>query len=96
MRRGGPVLESVFGTGGRPPGVRFSAVAALGGAGPVLTRTADRDGDLLVVGARRRRLLPGFSTARYCAAHAPCPVLVVPLPTLRSQPDVAVVDASEL
>ncbi|WP_406367982.1 hypothetical protein [Streptomyces sp. NBC_01546] len=39
---------------------------------------------------------PGFSTARYCAAHAPCPVLVVPLPTLRSQPDVAVVDASEL
>nr|WSW48774.1 universal stress protein [Streptomyces sp. NBC_01001] len=64
--------------------------------GPVLTRTADRDGDLLVVGARRRRLLPGFSTARYCAAHAACPVLVVPLPTLRTQPDVAVVDASEL
>lgn len=38
----------------------------------------------------------GFSTARYCAAHAACPVLVVPLPTLRTQPDVAVVDASEL
>ncbi|MFD5097421.1 universal stress protein [Streptomyces albidochromogenes] len=84
---------------GRPgpaPGVRFSAVAALGGAGPVLTRTADRDGDLLVVVARGRRLLPGFSTARYCAAHAACLVLVVPLPTLRTQPDVAVVDASEL
>ncbi|MFI8106408.1 universal stress protein [Streptomyces sp. NPDC086023] len=90
------LLESAFGTGGRPPGLRFTAFAALGGAGPVLTRMADRDGDLLVVGAPRRRLLPGFSTARYCTTHATCPVLVVPVPVLRRQDDGTRLHASEI
>ncbi|MCX4781680.1 universal stress protein [Streptomyces sp. NBC_01264] len=89
------VLESAFGAGGRPPGVRFSALAALGGAGPVLTRIADRDDDLLIVGAPRRRILPGFSTARYCTTHATCPVLVVPLPVLRKQLGTAPLHTSE-
>ncbi|MFE9560031.1 universal stress protein [Streptomyces sp. NPDC006487] len=90
------VLDSAFGTGGRPTGVRFSALAALGGAGPVLTRVADREGDLLVVGSPRRRLLPGFSTARYCATHATCPVLVVPVPTLSTRTGLAPLHASEI
>lgn len=49
-------------------------------AGETLVRIAQRDGDLLVVGAgRRRRRGPWRSpVARYCLAHASCPVLTVP------------------
>ncbi|RSS79464.1 universal stress protein [Streptomyces sp. WAC06614] len=79
------MLESAFGTGGRPPGVRLTPRVLLGGAGPVLVHAADRDDELLVVGAPRRRLI-GRGAARYCMTHATCPVLVVPLPTLRHQP----------
>ncbi|MCB5167470.1 universal stress protein [Streptomyces bambusae] len=80
------LLEDAFGAAA-PPGVRFSAVSLLGGAGPVLTGVADREGDLLVVGAPRRRLrFPGTSTARHCAARATCPVLVVPLPFAAAVP----------
>ncbi|MET9877594.1 universal stress protein [Actinacidiphila glaucinigra] len=49
-------------------------------AGETLVRIAQREGDLLVVGAgRRRRRGPWRSpVARYCLAHASCPVLTVP------------------
>ncbi|MGI5248634.1 universal stress protein [Actinacidiphila glaucinigra] len=51
-------------------------------AGETLVRIAQRDGDLLVVGAGRRRRRgrgPWRSpVARHCLAHASCPVLTVP------------------
>lgn len=56
-----------------------------GDAGSVLVGTADRPGDLLVVGAGPRgrldRLLHG-GTARHCVARAGCQVLAVPPPEL--------------
>ncbi|MEU1541118.1 universal stress protein [Actinacidiphila glaucinigra] len=39
---------------------------------------AQRDGDLLVVGAGRRRGPWRSPVARHCLAHASCPVLTVP------------------
>jgi nucleotide-binding universal stress UspA family protein len=47
-------------------------------AAPALVAAA-RDAQLLVVAARGERVVPGVqlgSVARYCADHAPCPVLV--------------------
>ncbi|WP_405497514.1 universal stress protein [Streptomyces sp. NBC_00096] len=80
------LLESAFGSGG-PEGVPFAATAVLGSPGLALTQIADRQGDLLIVGAPRRRLrFPGSSTARHCAARATCPVLVVPLPFVPAVP----------
>ncbi|MFB7055382.1 universal stress protein [Streptomyces vinaceus] len=76
------ILESAFGADGCPPDVSFSAHSVLGGAGPILTQMADRENDLIVIGAARRRRLPDFSTMRYCTTHAACPVLVVPTPAL--------------
>ncbi|MET9893390.1 universal stress protein [Streptomyces sp. NPDC006465] len=72
-------LEAAFGTAG--PGVPYRAVVVQGAGGPALVDTADREDDLLVVGAGSRgpvlrALLP--SVARYCLAHARCPVLAVP------------------
>jgi nucleotide-binding universal stress UspA family protein len=63
--------------------IRIATVRGL--PGPELVRLADRDDDLLVVGSRQRTLLGRMlrgSTARYCAGHAHCPVLVVPRPPL--------------
>jgi nucleotide-binding universal stress UspA family protein len=54
-----------------------------GAAGWVLVSLARRPGDVLVVGAGRRgalaRLAP-CTVSRYCAAHAQCPVILVPPP----------------
>jgi len=72
-------LASVFGhtTGG----IRVRAVVARGPAAQVLVDLADSPDDLLVVGAGRRgaveRLWRG-RVARYCLAHAACPVVAVP------------------
>jgi nucleotide-binding universal stress UspA family protein len=51
-----------------------------GRPGPVLVDLVDEH-DLIVVGTRRLRRL-GIGVARYCVRHAPCPVIVVPPPTL--------------
>ncbi|MFJ1708043.1 universal stress protein [Kitasatospora sp. NPDC088346] len=76
-------LDEAF--GGAPAGVGFSARAVRGDAGEVLVRTADRPGDLLVVGAGggllRRGLRP--SVTAYCVRRAGCPVLAVPRPALQ-------------
>ena len=55
-----------------------------GATGPALVETANRAHDLLVVGAGRRGLLHPLraSAARYCLAHAGCPVIAVPPPRL--------------
>jgi nucleotide-binding universal stress UspA family protein len=56
-----------------------------GPAGRVLVALACRSDDVLVVGAGRRGALArlAFSrVSRYCLAHARCPVLAIPPPTL--------------
>lgn len=72
-------LGSAFGPDG--PEVPFEAVVVQGATGPALVESAAGEDDLLVVGTGgrgplRRALLP--SVARYCVAHAGCPVLAVP------------------
>jgi hypothetical protein len=50
--------------------------------------TADHHSDLLVVGAGRRGKLRHSlhaGTVRYCLAHAVCPVIAVPPPTLQAE-----------
>ena len=67
--------------GGCPPDVRVCLATACGETGWALTRLADRPDDLLVVGTGRQRRLPRLfhgGVARYCLAHARCPVLAVP------------------
>jgi nucleotide-binding universal stress UspA family protein len=56
-----------------------------GPAGWVLVSVASRAGDVLVVGAGRRGALPRMAccrVSRYCAAHARCPLILVPPPEL--------------
>ncbi|MEU1516058.1 universal stress protein [Streptomyces sp. NPDC005811] len=72
-------LREVF--GGEGPGLPLRALIARGTPGRALVGTADREDDLLVIGAGRRgRLRRALwpSTGRYCLAHADCPVLAVP------------------
>jgi nucleotide-binding universal stress UspA family protein len=76
--------------GGMPPGVNVEPIIARGPTHLVLTQIADRDDDLLVIGAGRRGRLRRLGTARiprYCAAHAMCPVLVVPPTALAREMD---------
>jgi nucleotide-binding universal stress UspA family protein len=67
--------------GGVPFDLDVCLLAMRGPAGPHLVRVADREHDLLVVGAGHagplRRLVAG-SVARYCVLHARSCVLVVP------------------
>lgn len=72
-------LRTAFGDAG--PGVPFQGLVVRGAPGRALTETVDRVDDLIVIGAgcrgrMRRALFP--SVARYCVAHATCPVLAVP------------------
>ncbi|MEU4165531.1 universal stress protein [Streptomyces sp. NPDC026665] len=72
-------LRDAFGDAGT--GLPGRALVVRGAPGPALVRTADREGDLLVIGAGgrgplRRALWP--SVGRHCLAHAVCPVLAVP------------------
>ncbi|MGV9343535.1 universal stress protein [Streptomyces spiralis] len=72
-------LREVF--GGTDTGISGQALVARGVPGPTLVRFADRENDVLVVGAGRRSRLHRAlspSVSRYCLAHAPCPVLTVP------------------
>ncbi|MET8815923.1 universal stress protein [Streptomyces sp. NPDC004549] len=79
------VLEEVFGETG--PGFPLHPVIIRGTPGRALVMVADRESDLLVVGAGRRKLRHPFSgrVSRHCLSHAHCPVLAVPPSPLESQ-----------
>ncbi len=69
------------GLGGLPPGVRLEPCVVRGDAATVLVDVASHPGDLLVIGTGRRgriRRALRRSVARYCLAHARCPVVAVP------------------
>lgn len=71
--------------GGLPRDVTIRVVATEGLPGPVLVGSADRAGDLLVIGGSgSHRLTRAWSAAvaRYCARHAQCPVLIAPVPAM--------------
>ena len=74
--------------GSLPAGMRTQPVVLRGKPGKVLTGAARQPGDLLVIGAGRpgglRRLGSG-GVARYCLAHACCPVLAIPPPSLAQE-----------
>ncbi|MEV6167529.1 universal stress protein [Streptomyces sp. NPDC051954] len=79
-------LDDVFGDAG--PGVGMHALVARGTPGLALVEIADRESDLLVVGAGRRSAWHracSRSAGRYCLAHAGCPVLAVPPSPLESE-----------
>ncbi|WP_333774726.1 universal stress protein [Streptomyces sp. IBSBF 3136] len=78
------VLDEIFGEDG--PGVTMHAVIVRGTPGRALVATADREDDVLVVGAGRRGLQRAFSgrVTRHCLTHAGCPVLAVPPSPLES------------
>jgi nucleotide-binding universal stress UspA family protein len=79
-------LDSAW--GGTPLGLSVRRVVARGEAGRVLVDMADAAEDLLVVGAGGRGLLTRpwhGQVARYCLAHASCPVLAVPPSPLAAQ-----------
>jgi len=66
-----------------PSDLERRSLAIVGAAGPALASFADREDDLLVVGASERRRLRRRwhrSVSGYCVRHANCPVLSVPLP----------------
>lgn len=68
--------------GRAPDDLDIQMAAVDGPVGRALVGSADRPGDLLVVGARRRHRALGHQPSRYCIAHALCPVLVVPAPEM--------------
>jgi nucleotide-binding universal stress UspA family protein len=76
-------LKTAFddGLGGFPDDVQVEAHVERGETGVVLVDVANSPEDLLIIGTGRRgfarRLFRG-SVARYCLAHARCPVLAVP------------------
>jgi nucleotide-binding universal stress UspA family protein len=70
-----------LGIGGPPPALRCEPQAVRGETGAVLTSVAARPGDVLIVGTGRHgalRRLVSCRVARYCLAHAACPVIAVP------------------
>ncbi|MFE3328936.1 universal stress protein [Streptomyces sp. NPDC059176] len=83
------LVDSLDGTlGGTDPGVPLRALPVHGAPGRSLVDLADREGDLLVVGAGRsgalRRFQPG-PVARYCLMHATCSVMAVPPSPLEAE-----------
>ena len=67
--------------GGQPDDIVMRTAVLRGEPGPVLVTAACEPGDLIVVGAGRRGPLErviGGRVARYCVAHASCPVIAVP------------------
>ncbi|MER7466581.1 universal stress protein [Streptomyces sp. NPDC097981] len=82
------VLGTAFGEG--RPGVTLAGLAVRGTPGSALLDTVRDADDLLVVGTGSRGgLLRALrpSVARYCLAHAPCPVLAVPPSPLQADLD---------
>jgi nucleotide-binding universal stress UspA family protein len=79
-------LDTAF--GGLPAGIATEPVVLRGKPGRALTLLARQPGDLLVIGAGRRgplRRLGRCGVARYCLAHAHCPVLAIPPPALAQE-----------
>jgi nucleotide-binding universal stress UspA family protein len=66
--------------GGIPDDILLRPVVVRGEAGRALVATANEATDLLVIGAGRRGVerLATSRVARYCLAHASCPVIAVP------------------
>ncbi|MGP3690242.1 universal stress protein [Streptomyces sp. IBSNAI002] len=84
------VLDTAFGA--VKPGVTLAGLTVRGTPGAALVDTAREPDDLLVVGTGPRTPLRRFvrpSVARYCLAHAACPVLVVPPSPLQADLDAA-------
>lgn len=81
----GHLVSDVFRAvlGGVPPDLAVTISTPEGDPGVVLTRIAETDGDVLVVGTEpghhARRLVYG-SVSKYCCNRARCPVVVVPAP----------------
>lgn len=81
------VVEHAFmaACGGTPTDIEVAVCTPLGDTGPVLTKTADRAEDLLIVGNSRHGVfhrIANGAIARYVARHAVCPVVLVPPPEL--------------
>ena len=71
--------------GGIPADLVVRSLTVRGPAEQVLVRLADREDDLLIIGAGGRvRWTMRQSVTGYCTTHASCPVLVVPRSTLRA------------
>jgi nucleotide-binding universal stress UspA family protein len=67
--------------GAVPDDIVMRTAVLRGEPGPVLVTAACEPGDLIVVGAGRRgpvERMIGGRVARYCVAHAACPVISVP------------------
>lgn len=82
------VLDEAFGAEG--PGATLAGLTVRATPGAALVDTARACDDLLVVGSGSRsplRRLVRPSVARYCLAHAACPVLIVPPPPLQAELD---------
>jgi len=76
-------LNAAFddGLGGMPADLQVEPHVERGETGAVLVDVASQPEDLLIIGTGRRRILTRLfrnSVARYCLAHAKCPVLAVP------------------
>jgi nucleotide-binding universal stress UspA family protein len=67
--------------GGVPTGIAIQAYAPRGRPGQALVRFVTDDQDMIIVGTRRR-YQPGTGVGGYCARHAPCPVVIVPPPSM--------------
>jgi nucleotide-binding universal stress UspA family protein len=83
-------LDKAFGSDG--PDVPLDGLVTRGAPGRALVQIASREDDLLVVGTGRRSLLRRAlfpSVARYCVAHAVCPVLTVPPPAMQHELEAA-------
>jgi nucleotide-binding universal stress UspA family protein len=64
-----------------PPDLEIDIVVLMGPPGCALVSVADRESDLLIIGgcgARRLGRLRTAATARFCARHSICPVVIVP------------------
>ena len=71
--------------GGVPDDLEFDPRAVRGEPAEVLVDITGAEGDVLVVGTGRRgplRRLLACHISRYCLAHARCPVVAVPPPSL--------------
>jgi nucleotide-binding universal stress UspA family protein len=70
-----------------PTDLILEPLAPRGRPGPELVRLAHDDGDLIVVGTGRRYRI-GRGVGGYCCRHAPCPVIVVPQPSMAGRGNV--------